>query len=208
MREMVQGSAHAACVRETPGRSGLALGSDCGSVRHMRVRAAGVAGSSPRLAEVRRFSHIAHGTRTGGRSRVRTVRYCLYDVYSIHVQLECTGAYSPRARSDRASHAPEPQTHTGRHRYGTQSCTANVLCAATLFRHACAALQAPGSHQSPASQHVWRHAGGDTIRTSSSAEPAWRALDAQQLSMKISVARRLSSSPATQARPVRSAQAI
>ena len=83
-----------------------------------------------------------------------------------------------------------------------------MLCAATLIRHACAALQAPGAHQSPASQHVWRHAGGDTSRTSSSAEPAWRPLGAQQLSMKISVARRLSSSPATRGRPGHSAQAI
>ena len=70
------------------------------------------------------------------------------------------------------------------------------------------ALQAPGAHLSPASQHVRRHAGGDTSRTSSSAEPAWRPLGAQQLSMKISVTRRLSSSPATRAHPRHSAQAI
>ena len=61
---------------------------------------------------------------------------------------------------------------------------------------------------SPASQHVRRHAGGDTSRTSSSAEPAWRPLGAQQLSMKISAARGLSSSPATRAHPAHSAQAI
>ena len=94
-----------------------------------------------------------------------------------------------------------PIRHTG-------SCTANVLCAARLIRHACAALQAPRAHPSPASQHIRRHAGGDTSRTSSSAEPAWQPLGAQQLSMKLSVARRLSSSPATRLRPMRSAQAI
>ena len=94
-----------------------------------------------------------------------------------------------------------PIRHTG-------PCTANVLCAARWIRHACAALQAPRAHPSPASQHVQRHAGGDTSRTSSSAEPAWRPLGAQQLSMKISVARRLSSSPATRAHCVHSAQAI
>ena len=94
-----------------------------------------------------------------------------------------------------------PIRHTG-------SCTANVLCAARLIRHAWEAQQAPGAHPSPASQHVRRHAGGDTSRTSSSTEPAWRPLGAQQLSMKVSAARGLSSSPAMRGRPGRSVQGI
>ena len=48
----------------------------------------------------------------------------------------------------------------------------------------------------------------DKSRIGSSAEPAWRPLGAQQLSMLISVTRRLSSSPATRAHPRHSAQAI
>ena len=64
------------------------------------------AGSRPRLAETCRFSYIAHETRTGGRSRVRTVRYCLYDV-----QLECTGTWPPCAFRPRQPRSRATDTH-------------------------------------------------------------------------------------------------
>ena len=94
-----------------------------GSVRHMRVRAAGVAGSSPRLAEVRRFSHIAHGTRTGGRSRVRTVRYCLYDVYTARMHRGIAPVRVPTALATLQSHRHTQDDTDTAHSHALQMCS-------------------------------------------------------------------------------------
>ena len=162
------------------------------------------AGSSPRLAEVRRLSYIAHGTRTGGRSRVRTGRYCLYDVYTVRMHRDIAPVRVPTAP---ATLHGATDTHRTRHRYSTRSCTAIVLYEARSDTHAREALHALRAYPSPASQHVRRHACGDKSRIGSSAEPAWRMLGAQQLSSSISAARRLLSLPATRAHPAHSAQA-
>ena len=62
------------------------------------------AGSSPRLAEVRRFSYIAHETRTGGRSCVQTTRYRLYDVYTARMQQDIAPVRVPTALATLQSH--------------------------------------------------------------------------------------------------------
>ena len=65
------------------------------------------AGSSPRLAEVCRFFNIAHETRTGGHSRVQTVIYCLYDVYTARMQQGIAPVRVPTALATLQS--PEPR---------------------------------------------------------------------------------------------------
>ena len=57
-----------------------------------------------RLAEVRRFFNIAHETRTGGRSRVQTVIYCLYDVYTARMQRDIAPVRVPTALATLQSH--------------------------------------------------------------------------------------------------------
>ena len=89
------------------------------------------AGSSPRLAEVRRFSHIAHGTRTGGRSRVQTVKYCLYDIYTARMQRDIAPMRVPTALATLQSH-----THTQDAAKTTRGGALQVCFTRHLRRHA------------------------------------------------------------------------
>ena len=81
------------------------------------------AGSSPTLAEVRRFSYIAHGTRTGARSRVRTVRYCLYDVYTVRMHQDIAPMRVPTAPATLQSHRHTQNDTDTAHDHALQSCS-------------------------------------------------------------------------------------
>ena len=80
-------------------------------------------GPAPRLAEVRRFSYIAHGTRTGGRSRVRTVRYCLYDVYTVRMHRDIAPVRVPTAPATLQSHRHTQNDTDTAHDHALQSCS-------------------------------------------------------------------------------------
>ena len=91
------------------------------SARHRMRKQGERGGAELRLALS--YYYIAYGTRTGGRSRVRTVGYCLYDVYTVRMHRDIAPVRVPTAPATLQSHRHTQNDTDTAHEHALQSCS-------------------------------------------------------------------------------------